>query len=67
MSEGVLTTIGQFIGAYGFPIVMCGLLFWYMVTEQKETRKVIEGNTKILVRLLEHFHIDEGDAKDGKD
>ena len=62
MSEGVLTTIGQFIGAYGFPIVMCVLLFWYMVTEQKETRKVIEGNTKILVRLLEHFHLEDGEV-----
>ena len=62
MSEGVLATIGQFIGAYGFPIVMCGLLFWYMVTEQKETRKVIEGNTKILVRLLEHFHLEDGEV-----
>ena len=62
MSEGILTTIGQFIGAYGFPIVMCGLLFWYMVTEQKETRKVIEGNTKISVRLLEHFHLEDGEV-----
>lgn len=65
MSEGVIATIGQFIGSYGFPIVMCGLLFWYMVTEQKETRKVIEGNTKILVRLLEHFHLEEGEVVDG--
>ena len=51
------------VGTLGFPIVMCGLLFWYMVKEQRETRQVIEGNTKILVRLLEHFHIEEGDKR----
>ena len=61
MSVEVLNTIGQFIGTYGFHIVMCGLLFWYMVKEQRETRQVIDGNTKILVRLLEHFHIEEGE------
>lgn len=64
MSSDVLSTIGQFIGSYGFPIVMCGLLFWYMVTEQKETRKVVEGNTKIMTRLLEHFHLEENDMND---
>lgn len=34
--------IGQLIGAYGFPIVACGALFWYIVKEQKETRTVLE-------------------------
>ena len=63
MSVEVINSIGQFVGTYGFPIVMCGLLFWYMVKEQRETRQVIEGNTKILVRLLEHFHIEEGDNR----
>lgn len=63
MSVEVINSIGQFVGTYGFPIVMCGLLFWYMVKEQRETRQVIEGNTKILVRLLEHFHIEDGDNR----
>lgn len=63
MSVEVINSIGQFVGTYGFPIVMCGLLFWYMVKEQRETRQVIEGNTKILVRLLEHFHIEESDRR----
>ena len=63
MSVEVINSIGQFVGTYSFPIVMCGLLFWYMVKEQRETRQVIEGNTKILVRLLEHFHIEEGDKR----
>ena len=63
MSVEVINSIGQFVGTYGFPIVMCGLLFWYMVKEQRETRQVIEGNTKILVRLLEHCHIEEGDKR----
>lgn len=47
-------TIGQLIGSYGFPIVACGALFWYIVKEQRETRAVldelkaiIQSNTEI--------------------
>lgn len=40
--------VGQLIGAYGFPIVACGALFWYIVKEQRETRKVL-GELKDLI------------------
>lgn len=50
-----LADIGTLIGSYGFPIVMCGALFWYMVTEQKELRNVISNNSEILTRILEHL------------
>lgn len=50
-----LPTITNIIGQYGFPIVACGALFWYIVTEQRATRKVmeelkktIEDNTKMV-------------------
>jgi len=42
----------------GFPIVMCGGLFWYMIKlndQHKETitslQKTIENNTNILIEL----------------
>lgn len=54
-------TITQIISSVGFPIVAAGGLFWYMVTENKETRKVVENNTQVLLRILEHVKKD-GDS-----
>ena len=51
-------TITQIISSVGFPIVAAGGLFWYMVTENKETRKVVENNTQVLLRILEHVKKD---------
>lgn len=51
-------TIIQIISSLGFPIVMCGALFWYMVkqrqTHQGETehlKDTIAENTKVLAEL----------------
>lgn len=51
-------TIIQLISSLGFPIVMCGALFWYMV-KQREVHKeetdhlkdTINDNTKVLAEL----------------
>lgn len=43
-----ITTIGQIIGSYGFPIVACGALFWYIVKEQKDTRAVLDELKSII-------------------
>ena len=48
----------QIISSLGFPIVMCGALFWYMV-KQREAHKeetdhlkdTISENTKVLTEL----------------
>ena len=55
-----IAVIGQFIGSYGFPIVACGALFWYIVKEQKETRAVlaelksiIQNNTETQKTILD--------------
>ena len=37
-----INVIGQLISTYGFPIVAYGALFWYVVKEQRESRKVLE-------------------------
>lgn len=51
-------TIIQLISSLGFPIVMCGALFWYMVKQrqahQAETehlKDTISENTKVLSEL----------------
>ena len=47
-------SISQIISSVGFPIAAAVGLFWYMVTENRETRKVVENNTQVLLRILEH-------------
>lgn len=34
-----IDTIGQLIGTYGFPIVMCGALFWLNIKNEKARRE----------------------------
>lgn len=41
-------TVGQMIGSYGFPIVACGALFWYIVKEQRDTRAVLDELKRII-------------------
>lgn len=53
------STITQVISSVGFPIVAAGGLFWYMVTENKASREVIDNNTKALVQILEHVKKEE--------
>ena len=43
-----IAQIGQLIGSYGFPIVACGALFWYIVKEQRETRSVLDELKSII-------------------
>lgn len=51
-------SIIQIVSSLGFPIVMCGALFWYMV-KQREAHKeetdhlkdTINENTKVLAEL----------------
>lgn len=60
MNPELVDQIGQIIGSYGFPIVACGALFWYIVKEQRETRAVldqlksiIQSNTETQRMILE--------------
>ena len=61
-----ITAIVQAISTVGFPIVMTGALFWYMVKESRETREVIQNNTTMLNRILEHMVDDEKRHKNGE-
>lgn len=49
--DEILALISQF----GFPIVMCLLLFYESNTDIKELREVIRKNTQIIDRLLTHL------------
>lgn len=55
-----ISQLGTLISQYGFPIVACGALFWYIVKESRENRKVTEelrdivkANTEAMKELIE--------------
>lgn len=50
------------VQAVGFPVAMCGALFWYMIKQDEKhakevdtLRRAIENNTKILTKLYERI------------
>lgn len=54
--------VANMIGNYGFPIVCCAGMFWYMIkkdTQHKEEsenmRKAIENNTLVIQQLVDNF------------
>lgn len=58
--------VANMIGNYGFPIVCCGAMFWYMIkkdTQHKEEsenmRKAIENNTLVIQQLVDKLKKEE--------
>lgn len=57
-----ISILEEVISTMGFPIVVCGVLFWYIWKTQKshceevdKLRESIDNNTIILTKLLERF------------
>ena len=55
-----INIILQAVSTVGFPIVMCGLLFWYMIKqnethseESKEMREAIASLKEAIIQLIE--------------
>jgi len=59
-------TIITAISTVGFPIVTSIALFWYMVEENRQTREVVQNNTTMLNRILEHLVEDEKRHNNGE-
>lgn len=52
----------QAISTVGFPIVMCGIMFWYIIQQTKEHKsemdkitEAIQNNTIVMNQMLEHM------------
>lgn len=43
-----LSAIGDFISSYGFPIVMCAAMFWYMNKEREDHKTEVAGITQAI-------------------
>lgn len=61
-------TIVTLVGTLGFPIVMCGALFWYMIkqnelhsTESKEMRDAVNDLKLAIVELTDHLKEDQNE------
>ena len=57
-----LEAVGQFISSYGFPVVACFAMFWYMNKEREDHKVEVEGmtqainnNTTVLTRILDRL------------
>lgn len=43
-----LPAIGEFIGSYGFPMVMCLIMFWYMNKEREDHKAEVTAMTEAI-------------------
>ena len=49
----VFSTVAGYIGTLGFPIVCCGVLFYFVNSTLKELRDIISKNTVAITTLIE--------------
>ena len=48
-----VSTVAGYIGTRGFPIVCCGVLFYFVNSTLKELRDIIAKNTIAITTLIE--------------
>lgn len=55
-------TIAQLVGSLGFPIVMCGALFWKMNSQDRDHKEemdkitiALNNNTEAIIKLTSHI------------
>lgn len=48
MDPNSISLVGSFVNQYGFPMVVAGALFWYIVVETRANRKVIDELKEVL-------------------
>lgn len=54
--------VGQAISTWGFPIVMCAVMFWYMNKERQDHKEevtqlttAVNNNTAVIEKLLDRM------------
>lgn len=53
--------ISSLIGSFGFPIVMCLLLFWYIVTTHKELVNALYAINRTLKAVSKQLDMEDDD------
>lgn len=54
-------TVQTMIGSFGFPIVMCLLLFWYIVTTHKELVNALYAINRTLKAVSKQLDMEDED------
>lgn len=54
----------QAVSTIGFPIVACAALFWYIISESRATRQILEENTIVLTKVITLLSKWLGDEED---
>lgn len=54
-------SIQTMIGSFGFPIVMCLLLFWYIVTTHKELVNALYAINRTLKAVSKQLDMEDED------
>lgn len=52
-----ISTISQFVGSLGFPIVCCYFMYKYINTTMKDFTDTMSENTKMLTKLYERLDV----------
>jgi hypothetical protein len=50
-SSSIITAVST----VGFPIVMCGLLFWYIQAKMDKMMDALNANTAVMSKVLERL------------
>lgn len=56
--------VERLVGSFGFPIVMCLIMAWFINNTQKELIKAINSLTKINKAILTKLKIQEDDENE---
>lgn len=54
-ASGTSTSLITAISTVGFPIVMCGALFWYIQVKIDKMTEALNANTLVITKLLERL------------
>ena len=54
-------SVQTMIGSFGFPIVMCLLLFWYIVTTHKELVNALYAINRTLKAVSKQLDMEDDD------
>ena len=54
-----INTLTNAISLVGFPVIMCGALFWYIYTSQAKTQEILMELTQVISELKVVIQNDE--------
>ena len=63
MEVATLQEVVKAISSVGFPIVMCGVLFWYIYKVESKLTDAINNLSQVIVRLETRLDNREDDFK----